>query len=99
MSLPPLATTTLAIIINWVLDTARRFSRLFGEGGQKQAPVGSGQKKDARRTPATVILPLAPKVHGAEKNISSGNIGVVVERSSLGPRAQSPLEEGGGVIW
>ena len=63
MSLPPLPTTkTLTIIINWgqrmghILRHARRYSRLFGEGGQRQAGVGNGQKK----MPGALILPLRP---------------------------------------
>ena len=45
---------------------------------------------------------LAPKVDSAkraEETFSSGCDGVVVERSSLGPRAWSPRGGGGGVIW
>ena len=64
MSLPRLPTTTLAIVINWVqrmgqiLDTARRYSRLFGEGGAKTGTGGEWSKKDARRAPGALILPL-----------------------------------------
>ena len=63
MSLPPLPTTTLAIVINWV----QRMGQILrhgekelqivwwgGGGGQKQARVGNGQKK----MPGTLILPL-----------------------------------------
>ena len=35
---------------------ARRYSGLLGEGGQKQARVGNGKKKDARRVPSALIL-------------------------------------------
>ena len=59
MSLPPLPTTTLAIIINWVQrmgQIPRRYWKLFGEVGAKQARVGNGQKK----MPSALILPLYP---------------------------------------
>ena len=39
-------------------DSARGYSRLFGEGGHKQARVGNGQKK----MPGALILPPSPPV-------------------------------------
>ena len=66
MSIPPLHTTTLAIVINWskgwarFLDTARRFSRLFGEEGAKTGTGGEWSKKDARRAPSALTLPHGP---------------------------------------
>ena len=54
MSLPPLLTTTLAIVINWV----QRMGQILRHGkkgeGQKQAQLGNGQKK----MPGAIILPL-----------------------------------------
>ena len=34
-----------------------KLAQLFGEGGQKQARVGNGKKKDAQRAPGTLTLP------------------------------------------
>ena len=54
MSLTPLPTTTLAIVINWVQGMGQilRHSKLFGEVGAKTGTSGEWSKKDARRANA-----------------------------------------------
>ena len=43
-----------------ILDTAIRYSTLFGEGGQKQPRVRNGNKKDALFVPSALILLHSP---------------------------------------
>ena len=76
MSLLPLPTTTLAIVINWVqrmgqiLRHGEKYSNLFGEVGAKTGMGGEWSKKDAWSAPGTLILPHTPCVCIIGPNIS-----------------------------
>ena len=89
MSLPPLPTTTLGIIINWVqrkgqvLRHGEKVLQVVWGGGAKTGRGGNWPKKDARCAPGALILPLCCvlMVAGA---IDIGNFGHTDVLSTFG---------------
>ena len=73
MSLPPLPTTTLAIIINRVQRMGQiprhgeQVLQIVWWGGAKTGAGGEWSKKDARRAPGALTLPLSSQVWGLDE--------------------------------